>query len=397
MRPLHVYVPHASEMLTDYKAHGDGLIAHQTITRLAARGHTLHVAAPRAELQKPLPENVHLHVFEDAAGNGLADRLRYLRHARRLLKDLRKTYPIDLVHQVNPVFSGVTLGLVGCGLPIVLGTYSARWPNDPDAASAAGGIRGKLADAVRNTIAIHQQGRADALILSSRAALNQVPQAHLLRDRIHFIPYGIDTAIYVPTPGFDSAERLQYEQVHPSILFVANLHRRKGIFTLIEAFATVLKQIPACRLRVIGDGGEIVNVKKLADRLGCTPQIDYLGWQVPQKTLEHYRECTLTCVPSFGEPFGMVALEAMSCGRAVIVTRAGGLGTYVPEEGSRKVPMADVPALAAALIDLLAHPGQRAAMGRFNRAYAQANMDWQRVIDRTETVYDTVLKRSLPR
>ena len=392
MRPLHIFVPHSSEMLTDYKAHGDGLIAHALITRLAARGHRFTVAAPRAELQNPLPPNVDLHVFYDSEGGGFGSRVRYMHHARNLLRRVRRKDPVDIIHQVNPVFSGISLAHFGCGLPIVLGTYCARWPNDPDAMSAGGGLRGLAADALRKTIAYAQQSQADALILSSIVALNQVPSPNRLRDRVHIIPYGVDMHDFTPAPDANTPDRLAFEQQHPTILFVANLHRRKGIFTLVESFPLVLQQIPNCRLDVVGEGGEIVKIKELAQALGCIDQIDFHGWQPRTATAAYYRASTIVCTPSHGEPFGMVPLEAMSCARAVVVTQEGGLGSYVPAESGRKVPMGDAPALAAAMVELLRHPELRAQMGRFNRAYVEERMDWEPVLDRTEAVYRSILK-----
>ena len=70
--PLNIFVPHCSGCLTDVLPHGDGLVAHGFITRLAERGHRLYVAAERVELSKPLPENVRLFPTEATLSSGAA-------------------------------------------------------------------------------------------------------------------------------------------------------------------------------------------------------------------------------------------------------------------------------------------------------------------------------------
>ena len=79
------------------------------------------------------------------------------------------------------------------------------------------------------------------------------------------------------------------------------------------------------------------------------------------------QSCDVYCLPSFGEPFGMTALEAMACARPVVATDAGGLRHLVAERGGRKVPPGDADALAAALREVLADPELRRAMGEHNR------------------------------
>ena len=156
----------------------------------------------------------------------------------------RKSQRFDLVHQLNPVFTGVSLALAGSGLPLVLGTYVARWPDDPDALTSGGGWTGRGAAKGRELIAAMQQRRADALLLTTPAAWNRLPDPEEVRSRIHVIPHGIDTELFSPRLGWDSLETMQAEQQKPSILFLANVLKRKGIFTLIEAFRMVANEFP---------------------------------------------------------------------------------------------------------------------------------------------------------
>src|SRR5262249_4928600 len=113
--PLTIFVPHCSDLLTDHLPNGDGLIAHGFISNLARRGHRLHVAAQRVELQSPLHSNITLYEIPVSASSPLVGRLEYMFRVRRLLSRLRKDYRFDLIHQLNPVFTGTSLAMIGSG------------------------------------------------------------------------------------------------------------------------------------------------------------------------------------------------------------------------------------------------------------------------------------------
>jgi hypothetical protein len=85
------------------------------------------------------------------------------------------------MHQTNPVFAGISLALIGSGLPLVLGTYVARWPKDPETLSGKSGLKGRLAGWVRDLIATLQQLQADI-----RTAW--IPASFLQRRTIYRMP-----------------------------------------------------------------------------------------------------------------------------------------------------------------------------------------------------------------
>jgi glycosyltransferase involved in cell wall biosynthesis len=391
MRPLNIFVAHCSDLLTDHLPHGDGLVAHGFITSLARRGHRLHVAAQRVDLREPMHSNVAVHPIEIKRPKGVRGRLEYMLRVRRLLRRLRRTEQFDLIHQLNPVFTGVSLSLFGSGLPLVLGTYVGRWPEDPNALTARGGWSGRLLGHARTAIAAAQQRRADALVLTTPAAWNRLPDPDAVRQRVHVVPHGLDTNLFSPAHEWNTENALREDQSNPSILFLANVVKRKGIFTLLDAFPAVLRQSPNCRLVIAGGGPDLPEVRKQVTRLGCGKHIEFLGPQERHQTPELYRKCSVYCLPSFGEPYGTTVVEAMSCGKALVVTNIGALPHLVHEQGGLRVPAGDPVALAEALVWLLQHPEERTAMGRYNRDFVQANMPWDRVAQQLEQVYEATL------
>jgi glycosyltransferase involved in cell wall biosynthesis len=392
-KPMNIFVPHCSDLLTDHLPHGDGLIAHGFLTQLARRGHRLQVAVERAELNKPLHPNISIHQIPCGRRGLFLSRLEYMYRVRALFKKLDNSFHFDLIHQLNPVFTGVSLSLIGSGLPLVLGTYVARWPDDSDSATTPRtSLSSRVLSSARNVICNLQQRYADAIVLTTPAARNRLPSADLVRDRVFMLPHGVDAELFSPDESSDASLAAQKE--NPTILFFANVAPRKGIFTLIEAFAIVARHNQKAILRVAGDGSALDEVKRRAASMSCIDRIEFLGRQGRVAAATLYRNCDIYCLPSRGEPYATTVLEAMSCGKPIVVTDAGGLPYMVHDRGGKRVPVGNPVLLAEALLDLLGHPEQRRAMGRYNRKLVEATMTWENVINQLEEIYRQVVQRS---
>jgi glycosyltransferase involved in cell wall biosynthesis len=220
-----------------------------------------------------------------------------------------------------------------------------------------------------------------------------LPDPEAVRDRIHVIPHGLDTELFSPRPGWNSPVGAWTELEKPSILFLANVLKRKGIFTLIEAFRAVADEIKNCRLRIAGDGADLAAVKLRVAETGCADQVEFLGHQERANTPELYRNSSVYCLPSFGEPYGTTVVEAMSCARSLVVTDSGALPHLVHARGGLRVPEGNPSALAQALIWVLRNPAERMEMGRYNRQRVESTMSWDRVAQQLEAIYETTLSR----
>jgi glycosyltransferase involved in cell wall biosynthesis len=177
------------------------------------------------------------------------------------------------------------------------------------------------------------------------------------------------------------------------VLFLANLQVRKGIHVALEAFDRLAADRPRARLLVAGTGPEEAAVRRRIADMEAGGRVRLLGRLGRDDVLSAMQRCAVYCLPSFGEPYGMTALEAMACGRPVVATDAGGLRHLVRDGGGRRVPPGDPLALAAALREVLADEALQRAMGRHNRDLVEHRYAWSRVTDRLEDAYRLAVSR----
>jgi phosphatidyl-myo-inositol alpha-mannosyltransferase len=192
------------------------------------------------------------------------------------------------------------------------------------------------------------------------------------------IPNGVSTRKFarsvrpVRSPTEDDPLRL---------LFVGRWEdRRKGLTCLLAAFARLRARGVPVTLHVVGAGPR--------GHLPAPPGVTLHG--VVRSTaalVEHYRNCDVFISPALGqESFGMVVLEAMSCGRPVICSDIAGYRQLADPGGAQLVPPGDADALAQAIAALAADPARRRGMGELNRARAEG-YDWRGVAERVRAEY----------
>ena len=172
----------------------------------------------------------------------------------------------------------------------------------------------------------------------------------------------------------------------PRFLCIGRLIPIKGHVVLLRAFRKVLDDVPNAKLDIAGRGVLEHGLKDLARELELQDSVTFLGHVTPvQSAIE---QSLAVVVPSLGEGFGMVALEAMERARPVIAAAIGGLEDIVREgETGLLVPPGEADPLAKAMVTLAKDPARAAAMGVAARARAIERFPEDRCTERTEEVY----------
>jgi len=144
----------------------------------------------------------------------------------------------------------------------------------------------------------------------------------------------------------------------PVILTVARLDAReryKGVDHLIEAMPAARQTVPTTRLRIVGTGSDLPRLKELAVRLGVADSVEFAGFVDDEHLREAYRDCALFALPSSGEGFGIVFLEAMAHGKPCLGARAGAVPEIIDGTSGVLVDPGDVGQLATQLVWALQH------------------------------------------
>ncbi len=392
---ISVFISHPSHCLTDHLPHGDGLIAWAFIRQIAARVASVHVAVPLSDLQSQAPSNVCLYPLKTWARPSPSTqspvfRLEYAWRVRQLFDRLRAQTRIDIIHQLNPGVLGLNLRLYGLGTPLVMGPLTPAWrPLETTSSSPSliPSLRLRTKQRLKRRVLREVLCRADAVLTSTSEIHREVQDAGVSGPQILSFPFPVDTAAFCPRA--ESGPESGPEQ--PTILFLARLVREKGIYTLLDAFEIVSRVLPHARLVVGGGGEEEAAIRQRVAASPSSSRITLLG-HIPQASVcATMQNCSLYCLPSLGEPFGISALEAMACGKALVVTNAGGLADLVRPSGGLKVPPADPQALANALLQLLTDRARCTSMGSYNRALAVKEYSWDTAIDRLLGLYQELL------
>jgi glycosyltransferase involved in cell wall biosynthesis len=145
-------------------------------------------------------------------------------------------------------------------------------------------------------------------------------------------------------------------------------------------------------LIIAGDGPDLPTVRERVAQSAWKHRVEFHGRVRHANVPAIMHRCSIYCLPSHGEPFGMTAIEAMACGKPLVVTDAGGLSYMVSPEGGRRVAVDNPSALAEALRELLLNPDLCAHMGEYNRRVVEKTYAWPAVTSRLVRIYEQVLR-----
>ncbi|MEU6309901.1 glycosyltransferase [Streptomyces sp. NPDC047014] len=305
--------------------------------------------------------------------------------ARRLLRHLRP----DLLH-AHSAKAGLAGRLAARGaLPTVFQPHA--WSFD-----AVGGATAALA------LRWERYGArwADRVLCVSEAE-RRAGETEGISAHWTVVRNGVDLAHFAPgrpDPGRDRAEAravlplpADFPAEGPLAVCVGRICPQKGQDLLLRAWPEAAAGLPAARLVLVGDGPD-------AERLRVTapPGVHFAGAAADIRPW--LRAADLVVLPSRWEGMALAPLEAMACGRPVLVTDVSGARESLPPGQGRLclVPPEDPTALAKALGRLLAEPRLLAGLGEQARQHARTDFDVRRTTDAVTGLYHELLGRPRP-
>lgn len=341
-------------------AHAASIHTSRWANGLVGRGLEVHLASLCDADGQAYDPRVQLHRLPGSIGRGYVTAAPAL---RRLVRHLRP----DLVngHYATGYGTLAGLALVGLDVPYLLNVWGSDVYAFPDRSPAH-----------RRMVQL-SLSRANVIGSTSHAMARRT--AGLTTRPIEVTPFGIDTEVFCPGEGV---------RHDPSIVVIGTVKLLKpvyGIDVLMRAFVAARDQLasrggPALELRIHGSGPGAQELSDLARELGI-PQtmrghVDHAG--VP----EALRELDVFVALSRQESFGAAILEAGACGIPVLVSDAEGPAEVTVDGGTGLVvPVDDVEAATAALVELATDPDLRTRLGSAARRHVVEHYSWRASLD----------------
>lgn len=334
------------------------------------------------------------------AANVLVSNLRYIWFLRRVSRD----HGLDLIAVHD---STNALAALACrrllGVPVVFHVHTVEYSVARSNAGAAVGDPFGLF----GRIEAHLARVATHVVVPTPELREQLVEVGWEPGRIDVVVLGnpFEERLVGTLPVRDLSERGRALRARNGIpddahllLFVGRIERAKGIDLLLEAMPAVVAADPRTRLVLLGEGdAEGVAAAVERSRLGAHV-VPPLGFVDGEALLDWYAAADLCVFPSRAEPFGLVALEAMSLGKAVVLgsgfSRIFGGETTDPEQAAVRYTGPRPGDLARVVTELLADDERRARLGIRAAGRARA-FRWERTAERTLAVYAEATGRAV--
>ena len=209
------------------------------------------------------------------------------------------------------------------------------------------------------------------------------------------IPNGTDPESF--TINFDR-QHVRNSLASPNqriVLYVGRLVREKGVQVLLDAAPKVLAACPETKFIIVGTGYYMEDLKQQANYLGIADQINFLGYVDDEELRKLYNIADVVCIPSLYEPFGIVALEAMSAKTPVVTSDTGGLRDFVEHMVTGITTYTgDSGSLAWGLLEALRNTDLSAHISREAYRRVVEIYNWKVIAKQTSAVYSRVIEEA---
>ena len=226
-------------------------------------------------------------------------------------------------------------------------------------------------------------------IAVSNFVQNLLLSAGFAQEKIRRIYIGVDTARFCPVPKITQQRY---------VLCVGRHTPKKGLVTLLKAWARLEKHFPEVKLLQIGAGPQTAELVQLIADLSVSNRVELLGSKSSEEVRSYMQQAEVFALPSQTAPngdseaLGIVFNEASACGIPIVSTLHGGIPEAVLDgETGLLVPEGDAAALANALAKLLTNADLRVQMGQRGREFVLESFD----IAKQTTVLESFYSESI--
>ena len=279
------------------------------------------------------------------------------------------------------------------GLPFVFHVHSTE----------KGRTMGNGSEVVSN-IEMRAAQTADMVITVSNAMKDELIGLGFPAEKIRVVYNGVDPEKYNMNQVNKEKAREIREQYGLKdddlmILFLGRLVWVKGVDKLIASMPYVLQKIPNAKLVIVGLGDMQDYLTRLVQNLKLQDKVKFCFEFIPEEDrIAHYAACDIAVFPSVYEPFGIVAIEAMSMEKPVVVGASGVSGmreiviTTGPDQCGFHVNPNDPPDIAWGITSALETPEKRLLLGQNGRKRVLKEFTWDEIAKRTIRNYNELIE-----
>lgn len=274
--------------------------------------------------------------------------------------------------------------------------------------SEKGRTMGNGSEVVSN-VELRAAQTADMVVTVSNAMKEELIGLGFPSEKIRVVYNGVDPQKY-------SIEEVSNEKVQAvrqqyglkdndvMLLFLGRLVWVKGVDKLIAAMPHVLQKIPNAKLVIVGIGDMREYLERMVQNLKLQDIVKFRFEFIPEEErIAHYAACDVATFPSVYEPFGIVALEAMSMQKPVVVGATGvsGMREIVVPSGQEQcgfhVNPNDPADVAWGIVNAVQDPQRRLQLGQNGRKKVLQEFSWDVIAKKTIQVYNELLESQKPK
>ncbi len=317
--------------------------------------------------------------------------------AAKLVNELIKRegmkYDVVVAHDWLSAMGGITVKRES-GLPLAFHVHSTE----------KGRTLGNGSSVVSN-IELRAGKMADLVVTVSYAMKDELIGLGFPKEKIQVSYNGVDPQKYNPANvSKESIQKIRakygLKDDELMILFLGRLVGVKGVDKLIMSMPHILSKIPKAKLIIVGVGDLQEYLTNLTRTIRLDEYVKFCFDFIPEEErIAHYAACDLAVFPSYYEPFGIVALEAMAMEKTVVVGAAGvsGMREIViccgEEQCGFHVDPNNPSDIAWGVISALENPELRKQLGKNGRKRVIAEFTWNKIAKRTIDLYESIAKR----
>jgi glycosyltransferase involved in cell wall biosynthesis len=308
------------------------------------------------------------------------------------VKKVLQDEQIDVVHIILPMSAALVATKAARSLGVKIVAHSHSQPENlfMDVPKIMG--RALLYRAWNSYLA-WLYSKAESIVYPSEMAYNLLDNLTSEGKPSTVISNGIDTEEFKTADVGDFHERHAVPQDTVKIVFVGRLYPEKSVDTLIKAVPHIIATHPKSHIMIVGDGHLRQKLEALVDRLGIQKHVTFLGLVSDEDRLHAYNASDIFVLPSFAELEGMVVLEAMSCGKPILIANSEmSASRYFVDGNGFLFETANHTDLAEHALRLITNAELRKEMGEASLKKSK-DYDIHRSIDRLEEVYRQALEK----